>query len=186
MAGLAFCLMVQSVMGLYAAGQIESAYEEDSSLARLGNSGCFIVTAANFQITLLTFCVFLYCTIWLLFFNSGPAIWFENHYFAHPPKSKRPTASKSGSKTIIEATRTFTEEHITAVLVALGFLCALITLILFVSIQLNKKLLRRVDRVNTVIQVQSFTLALIGLAMFILVETAINFDGTNASSVIIN
>lgn len=145
--------MIQSVMGLYAAGQIEMAYEEDCSLARLGNSSCFVVTAINFQVTLLTFCMFLFCAIWLLFFNSGPATWFENHYFSHGPRSKHPVASKSGSKTIIQATRTFTEEHITAVLVALGFLCALITLILFVSIQLNKKLLRRIDRVNTVIQV---------------------------------
>jgi hypothetical protein len=173
-------------MGLYAAGQIEAAYEQDSSLARLGGSGCFVVSVINFQITLLTFCIFLYCAIWLLFFNSGPATWFENHYFAHNPRSTRPTASKSGSKGIIQATRTFTEEHIAAVLVALGFFCALITLILFVSIQLNKKLLRRMERVNSVIQVQSFTLALIGLAMFIMVEMAINFDGVNASSVIIN
>jgi hypothetical protein len=122
----------------------------------------------------------------LLFFNSGPAAWFENHYFVHEARSKRPIASKSGSKDIVQATRTFTEEHSPAVLVALGVGCALITLILFVSIQLNKKLLRRVDRVNTVVQVQSFTLALIGLAMFLCVETAVNFDGINASSVINN
>ena len=42
------------------------------------------------------------------------------------------------------------------------------------------------ERVNTVIQVQSFTLALIGLLLFIVVERSINFDGVNASSVIIN
>ena len=148
---MAFCLVVQSVMGLYAAASIEAAHEEESSLAKLGDSGCFVVTIVNFQITLLTFCVFLYCTIWLLFFNSGPAAWFENHYFAQSTRSTRPTASKNGSKNIIQATRTFTEEHITAVLVGLGFFCGLITLILFVSIQLNKKLLRRIERVNSVL-----------------------------------
>lgn len=42
------------------------------------------------------------------------------------------------------------------------------------------------ERVNTVIQVQCFTLALIGLCLYLIVERAINFDGTNASSAIIN
>lgn len=187
-AALAFGLAIQSVMGLYSAAQIEIAYDEDTSLQRLGDSSCFVMMAVNFQVTLLTFCGFLFCTLWLLFFNQGPAAWFQNHYFiqTNQKANKKPVASKSGMKTIIQATHTFTEEHMTAVLVALGIFCAFITLILFVSIQLNKKLLRRMDRVNTVIQVQSFTLALVGLCLFVLVERSINFDGVNASSVIIN
>lgn len=140
-------------MGLYSAAQIEMAYEEDSSLQRLGNSSCFMMMAINFQVSLLTFCIFLFCTIWLIFFNQGPAAWFQNHYFiqSNPRTGKKSTILKNDKKAISRATPSFTEEHMTAVLIGLGMFCAFITLILFVSIQLNKKLLRRMDRVNTVI-----------------------------------
>jgi hypothetical protein len=58
---------------------------------------------------------------------------------------------KSGTKAGEKDVPSFTEEHMSAVLVGLGMFCAFITLILFVSIQLNKKLFRRMNRVNTVI-----------------------------------
>mmetsp|Transcript_30502 Transcript_30502/g.46753 ORF Transcript_30502/g.46753 Transcript_30502/m.46753 type:complete len:137 (+) Transcript_30502:481-891(+) len=44
--------------------------------------------------------------------------------------------------------------------------------------------MRRMERVNTVIQVQSFQVGLLALFLVIVVEVCINFDGVNSSSVI--
>ena len=47
-----------------------------------------------------------------------------------------------------------------------------------------KKLLRRMERVNSLIQLQSAGLAILAVGMLILLHTQINFDSINASSVI--
>ena len=44
--------------------------------------------------------------------------------------------------------------------------------------------MKRMERINTVIQIQGFQLALLALLLVVLVECSINFDGINASAVI--
>ena len=81
---------MQSLLGMYSSAKIEIAYEDEgSNLWRLGDSSCFLTMAINFQVSLLTFCMFLMCSIWLIFFNEGPSLWFQNHYFVqnHAGKS---------------------------------------------------------------------------------------------------
>ena len=48
-----------------------------------------------------------------------------------------------------------------------------------------KKLMTRMDRINSVVQVQSVTLAFISLCLYLVVETQINFDGVNSSNYIV-
>ena len=69
-------------------------------------------------------------------------------------------------------------------MVALGILCGLITVVLFSSLQIMKKLLRRMERVNTLIQIQAVAIAVFAVALLLIVQYSINFDGPAASSVI--
>ena len=74
-------LFLQAIIGMYAANQIELSYKEERSPSKLSESRCFLATIVNLFLTLITFSVFVYCTIWFIAFNEGPANWFENHYF---------------------------------------------------------------------------------------------------------
>ena len=46
----------------------------------------------------------------------------------------------------------FIEANISKILFALGIFCLFISFVLYVSLQLTKKILRRMNRVNTVVQ----------------------------------
>ena len=70
------------------------------------------------------------------------------------------------------------------VLVALGIFCGVITFVLFISMQLMKKLLRRMERINTFLQLQSLFIAVLGLGLLIMVGTSINFNNVNQSSIV--
>lgn len=80
----------------------------------------------------------------------------------------------------------FIESNIKIYLIALGFICGLITFILYVSMQLTKKIMRRMERINTVINAHCFILSLLSLCLYYLVELTVNFDGVNSSPVIRN
>jgi hypothetical protein len=47
-----------------------------------------------------------------------------------------------------------------------------------------KKLIRRMERVNTLIQIQSSILVICVIALTVVISLLINFDGINASSII--
>jgi len=78
----------------------------------------------------------------------------------------------------------FVEQNIHYVLMVLGVFCIFVSYLLYISQQLIKKLMRRMERINTMIQIQSFQLALLAVLLLVVVECSINFDGVNASQAI--
>ena len=65
-------------------------------------------------------------------------------------------------------------------------LCAAITFMLYISMQLMKKLMRRMERINTVVNIHCFMLSAFAVVMYYLLETMVNFDGVNATPAIRN
>jgi len=47
----------------------------------------------HLQLTLFMFSIFSYCAIWFMFYNEGPAAWFENHYFVKNAGTRHESAS---------------------------------------------------------------------------------------------
>ena len=161
---------------------IEKAHREEKSPSKLGDSKGFTLSVLHLQLTLVMFSIFTYCAIWFICFNEGPAAWFENHYFmknSGQRHAKTALANKTGQIDFIQ-------ENIQALLVALGLFCALVSFILYICLQLMKKLLRRMERVNTVVQIQCVVMATLALTLYVMVEMSINFDGVNSSMVIKN
>lgn len=74
--------------------------------------------------------------------------------------------------------------NIKLILVALGMFCGLITFILYVNMQLMKKLLRRMERINTLIEQQCTVIAVFACVLIFNVQHFINFDSLNASEVL--
>ena len=63
--------------------------------------------------------------------------------------------------------------------------CGLITFILYVNLQLMKKLLRRMERINTLIEQQCTVLAVLAVVLVYNMNHFINFDSLNSSEVIL-
>lgn len=97
------------------------------------------------KLTQIMFCIFLYSSIWFMFFNQGPASWMETMYFH---KGQNETIKAQYQSVDID----LVTGNIRLILVALGLFCSLITFILYVNMQLMKKLLRRMEKINTLIE----------------------------------
>jgi hypothetical protein len=86
------------------------------------------------MLTVVMFTTFMFATIWFIFFNDVPAAWFESTYYIN--QGQEPTQLN------------------TRILVAsLGLFCGVVTFVLYVNLQLMKKLSRRMERINTFIQI---------------------------------
>jgi len=66
-------------------------------------------------------------------------------------------------------------------ILVLGIFCGIVSFVLYVSLQLMKKLAKRMERVNTLVQVQACSLALMALLLYSSMNLMINFDNVNAS-----
>ena len=75
--------------------------------------------------------------------------------------------------------------NIKIILVALGMFCGLITFILYVNMQLMKKLLRRMERINTLVEQQCTVLAIFSVVLVFNMQHFINFDSINANEVLL-
>jgi hypothetical protein len=115
-----------------------------------------------------------------VFFNNGPATWFENHYYMKNEGNWHAIARES------KEAKDFIEANIKVYLVILGSMCGIVTFLLYVSMQLMKKLMRRMERINTVVNIHSFMLSVMAVILYYLLEIAINFDGVNSSPAIRN
>lgn len=67
----------------------------------------------------------------------------------------------------------------------IGVLCGGITLVLWINLQLMKKLSRRMERINTFIQIQATSLAVMAVALMLVESLMINFIHGNSSQVIL-
>ena len=72
------------------------------------------------------------------------------------------------------------------VLIALGIFCGIITFILYISMQLMKKLMKRMHKINSFVEIQSVCLATFAVFLLYIVYSQINFTSVNASSVILD
>jgi len=76
------------------------------------------------------------------------------------------------------------QNNIKMVLIALGIFCGLISFILYISMQLMKKLMKRMHRINTFVEIQAVCLAAFAVLLLFMESRYINFTSMNASSVI--
>jgi hypothetical protein len=147
---LGLLLVAISFFGIYASKQIEDCFSEDQNLQRMGYSKAFMASQVHLNLTFVAFSSFLYCSIWFIFFSHGPATWFENHYFEQSSSTPPKPEGKQSVGMMLQQ-YDFIERNIQWALVVLGLFCLFITYLLFVSIQLVKKIMRRMDRVNSVV-----------------------------------
>jgi hypothetical protein len=75
--------------------------------------------------------------------------------------------------------------NIRLILVALGLFCGLISYILYINMQLMKKLLRRMEKINTLVEQQCTIIAILACVLVYNMNHFINFDSMNASEVIL-
>jgi H+/Cl- antiporter ClcA len=125
----------------------------------------------------------MYCSVWFIIFNKGPASWFENHYFEinDPISKSQPASEKQEPSQHID----FVEQNISVALIILGIFCIFVAYLLFVSMQLVKRILRRMERLNSVIYIQSLHLLLLASALALFVEISLNFEGPNSASTLL-
>ena len=76
------------------------------------------------------------------------------------------------------------QNNIKMVLIALGLFCGLISFILYISMQLMKKLMKRMHRINTFVEIQGVCLAAFAVLLLFMENRYINFTNMNSSSVI--
>lgn len=65
-----------------------------------------------------------------------------------------------------------------------GVLCSLISMLFYISMQLIKKLTRRMERINQLIAIQSSTLAFMACATIFIANAMVNFVHDNSSEVV--
>jgi membrane-associated HD superfamily phosphohydrolase len=160
---LGLLLVKLAVTGVTAASKLYGSTNEEVKASRYTFNSGFMFTIFYLKFSILAFTVFLFATVWLVFFNDLPAAYVLSTH----------------SKQIKEAD--FLEDNVRLILVFIGLFCGLITMVLYVSMQLMKKIMRRIERVNTLIQIQSTTLAFFAIALFVILNFTINFDNANAS-----
>lgn len=68
--------------------------------------------------------------------------------------------------------------------ILIGIFCALVAYVLHISIELMKKLVRRMERLNTLIQMQAVALSAMAVILLIVFNLQMNFDHDNATSII--
>ena len=97
----------------------------------------------------------MYATIWFTFFNEGPSSWMQNQYFTQknysgdtPQQDWENTEMKK-----LPVNIDLIQNNIKMVLIALGLFCGLISFILYISMQLMKKLMKRMHRINTFVEI---------------------------------
>ena len=80
------------------------------------------------------FAVFSYCTVWFIFYNEGPATWFENHYFVKNAGKRHESATVNAVLKKDSSLRgDFVERNIKYVLIVLGMFCIVVTYLLYIS-----------------------------------------------------
>jgi hypothetical protein len=186
--GLGGLLLFLAMIGCCTSRRLESNQQEEVRASRLGIShGQYIMVVHTFLTTMM-FQTFMYAALWFTFFNEGPSTWMQNQYFTqknysgHTPQEDWDTTEMKKLPVNID----LIQNNIKWVLFALGIFCGIIAFILHISLQLIKKLMKRMHRINTFVEIQSVCLASFAVLLFYSVNCYINFTSANASSVILD
>ena len=181
---MGMALIKLSVIGFCSSSRLERNQQEEVRASRYSVSPGLVLMVVYLEVTLLMFTAFLFATLWFTFFNHYPATWMESAYFQKQYFTSSTQAGQASRNDYKAVTMDAIQDNIKLFLVVLGLFCGLVSFVLYVSLQLMKKLLRRMERVNSLIQLQSAGLAVLAVGLLILLHTQINFDSINASSVI--
>lgn len=178
-------MIMLSVIGYCSSKRLWTHSHDEVRASRHSVSPGLLLMVVYLKVTVLMFAIFLFATLWFTFFNQYPATWmestyFQKQYFVNSDKPNQPDQAEYKALSLDAI-----QDNIKLFLVVLGLFCGLITYVLYISMQLMKKLLRRMERVHTLIQLQSTALAVLTVGLIVLLQTQINFDSTNASSVIL-
>ena len=126
-------------------------------------------------------CALTFFAVWFLCFNAGPVSWFINNYYIRDLAERHTVVERSFSDSNDADIST---NSIRTFVIILGIFCAFVAVILYSTLLLMQRLLTRIDRINSMLQIQSIGLVLLAFSLYIVTETQINFDGINASNFI--
>ena len=75
-------LILLAVVGVCTSNRLSGDSEgEDVRASRHAVTKGFILMIFYMMLTVVMFSMFMFATIWFIFFNSGPAAWMESTYF---------------------------------------------------------------------------------------------------------
>lgn len=98
--------------------------------------------------TMCLFAVLMFIGCWLTFFSFGPAAWIEGTYFTSTFLINNSTMANSTTSSSSESTGSLIQGNLRPILIGVGLICLLVSYILFISMQLVKKVMRRLEQVN--------------------------------------
>ena len=137
-------LIVLAIVGFCASGELQKRNAEDVRGQRFRVSKGYILMMVYLMQTISILAIFIFATLWFTFYHSTPSAWLESTYFQSKSTSPPPTTYRAVPVDILQ-------NNINLVVIAIGIFCGFISFILYVSMQLMKKLLRRMERVNTLV-----------------------------------
>ena len=74
-------LIFLAIVGICTSNKLSGENDEEVRASRYAVTRGFILMIFYMMLTTIMFNMFMFATIWFIFFNSGPAAWMESAYF---------------------------------------------------------------------------------------------------------
>ena len=139
-----------SVIGYFTSKKLEANLIEEGkaerSMRSIAPSG-FAMMATFLASNFVNLGIFLFAAIWFICYDKGPisTMTWESHQRQDMTLKKNSTVEDN------EAKSSFTDNHIGFILVIVGIFCGYVSFLLVSTLQLSKKILRRMMRLNTMV-----------------------------------
>jgi H+/Cl- antiporter ClcA len=78
----------------------------------------------------------------------------------------------------------YSESSITTLVSIIGLFCAIVAILLFVSISLMRELFEKIGRVHSAVQIEAAFVGFLAILLVLFFESQLNFDGADASDLI--
>lgn len=128
------------------------------------------------------FFIFTYSSLLFLFFRDAPVAWFQNRKYLKTGVQTHQLADQP--KKEVSLLNQFNERNTSVMIMSIGAFCALVSYIIYINLILSQKILQRVLRINSALQIHAFSLAVVALLLYVVTEVQISFDGLNSSNFI--
>jgi len=140
-------LMVLALVGVMTSRKLLGAGSDEVKSSRYQITPGYILMIVYLMLTCFMLITMISATFLFTFFNQSPSKWMESVYFTKRPGQTTQSINNQYRALPLD----FIQTNMKVVMVTIGILCGIISFVLFVSIQLMKKLLRRIERINTMI-----------------------------------
>eukprot|EP00356_Strombidium_inclinatum_P003297 CAMPEP_0170499864 /NCGR_PEP_ID=MMETSP0208-20121228/32911_1 /TAXON_ID=197538 /ORGANISM="Strombidium inclinatum, Strain S3" /LENGTH=272 /DNA_ID=CAMNT_0010777615 /DNA_START=153 /DNA_END=971 /DNA_ORIENTATION=+ len=174
---LGLLLLFSAIVGFFAANRLETMMLEERRAERTLSpsfSSGFSLISLYLGASFLSFIVFAFASFWFILYDKGPVSTKTGDKPVTELNLKlNSTLTTNGA--VIEQKGAFIENHISILLVVLGIFCGYVAFLLFSTLQLTKKILRRMMKLNSLVQIQSIGLVLFSLALLFVLRFSVDF-----------